>query len=105
MVGLQQYDWVDDLKAFWRKHDGKTGTIEYLEVMNGKPLGRNIQALPWQAHLWIIVEYILCLSGSNAPAELVSSLMKKFLKAEETQLSVPILKAIIITKMNRANTC
>jgi hypothetical protein len=48
----------------------------------------------------IIVEYILCLPGSNAPVERVFSHMNKIWSSEKTQLGVSVLKAIFITKGN-----
>jgi hypothetical protein len=53
----------------------------------------------------IIVEYILCLSGSNAPVERVFSHMNKIWSSEKTQLGVSALKAILITKGNIKKLC
>jgi len=46
----------------------------------------------------LIVEYILCLPGSNASVERVFSNMNKIWSSEKTQLGVCVLKAILITK-------
>lgn len=53
----------------------------------------------------IVIEYILCLPGSNAPVERVFSLMNKIWTSEKTQLSVAVLKAILITKTNINKSC
>jgi len=53
----------------------------------------------------IIVEYILCLPGSNARVERVFSLMNKIWSSEKTQLRVGVLKAILITKGNINKSC
>lgn len=53
----------------------------------------------------IIIEYIMCLPGSNAPVERVFSLMNKIWTSDKTQLSVAVLKAILITKTNINKSC
>ncbi|KAL4126194.1 hypothetical protein QTP88_010420 [Uroleucon formosanum] len=53
----------------------------------------------------IIIEYILCLPGSNAPVERVFSLMNKIWSSEKSQLGVGVLKAILITKGNINKSC
>lgn len=53
----------------------------------------------------IIIEYVLCLPGSNAPVERVFSLMNKIWTSEKTQLGVAVLKAILITKINIDKSC
>lgn len=52
-----------------------------------------------------IIEYVLCMPGSNAPVERVFSLMNKIWTSEKTQLSVTVLKAILITKTNINKQC
>jgi len=53
----------------------------------------------------IIIEYILCLPGSNAPVERVFSLMNKIWSSEKSQLGVGVLKAILIAKGNINKSC
>lgn len=53
----------------------------------------------------IIIEYIMCLPGSNAPVERVFSQMNKIWTSEKTQLSVAVLKAILVTKININKSC
>lgn len=53
----------------------------------------------------IIIEYILCLPGSNAPVERVFSHMNKIWTSEKTQLGVTVLKAILMTKVNIKKSC
>jgi len=53
----------------------------------------------------IIVEFILCLPGSNTPVERVFALMNKIWSSEKTQLGVCVLKAILITKGNVNKSC
>lgn len=53
----------------------------------------------------ILIEYILCLPGTNAPVERVFSLMNKLWTTEKTQLQVPVLMAMLITKVNIKKTC
>lgn len=50
-----------------------------------------------------IIEYILCLPGTNA--SVVFSLMNKLWTTEKTQLQVPVLKAMLITTVNIEKTC
>lgn len=51
-------------------------------------------------HTLIIVEYVLCLQGSNASTECVFSHITILLTKEKTQLHVSTLKALLITKLN-----
>lgn len=53
----------------------------------------------------ILIEYILCLPGTNAAVERVFSLMNKLWTAEKTQLQVSVLKAMLVTKVNIKKTC
>lgn len=53
----------------------------------------------------IIIEYILCLPGTNAPVERVFSLMNKLWTSKKTQLQVAVLKAMLITKVNFKKPC
>lgn len=53
----------------------------------------------------IIIEYILCLPGTNAPVERVFSLMNKLWTQEKTQLQVSVLKAMLIIKVNVRKSC
>lgn len=56
----------------------------------------------------ILIEYILCLPGTNAPVERVFSMMNKLWPSEKTQLQISVLKAMSIIKVNikkkRANS-
>ncbi|KAK4886708.1 hypothetical protein RN001_002979 [Aquatica leii] len=52
-----------------------------------------------------IVEFSLCLPGTNAPVERVFSLMNKVWTSEKTQLSVTTLKSILVTKYNFNESC
>ena len=52
-----------------------------------------------------IVEYCLCLPGTNAPAERVFSLMNNMWSTDKTQLQVETLKCLLITKYNFNQTC
>lgn len=52
-----------------------------------------------------LAEYVLALPGSNAAVERVFSAMNKIWTAEKTQLSVPVLKSILITKLNFEMNC
>lgn len=56
-------------------------------------------------HFRLIIEYILCLPGTNAPVERVFSLMNKLWTAEKTQLQVSVLKSMLITKVNINKSC
>ncbi|KAL4121392.1 hypothetical protein QTP88_013914 [Uroleucon formosanum] len=53
----------------------------------------------------IIVEYVLCLPGSNASTECVFSHISKIWTKEKTQLNVSTLKTLVITKLNFNYTC
>lgn len=57
------------------------------------------------ANFSILIEYILCLPGTNASVERVFSLMNKLWTSEKTQLQVSVLKAMLITKVNIKKTC
>jgi hypothetical protein len=49
------------------------------------------------SNLLKLVELLLCLPGTNAPIVRVFSFMNSLWKSEKTQLSVEILKAVLIT--------
>lgn len=51
-----------------------------------------------------IIEYCLCLPGTNAQVERVSSLIKIWI-AENRQLQVATLKALLMLKVNVHMTC
>lgn len=52
-----------------------------------------------------LIEYCMCLPGTNAPVERVFSLMNKVWTAEKTQLQVATLKAMLMLKVNVHMTC
>lgn len=52
-----------------------------------------------------IVEYSMCLPGTNAPVERVFSLMNKMWTAEKTQLHLTTLRAMLMLKVNVHMTC
>jgi len=52
----------------------------------------------------IIVEYILCLPGSNGPVERVFSHMNKIWSSEKSQLGVSVLKNILRTYTNHVKS-
>lgn len=56
-------------------------------------------------HFRVIIEYILCLPGTNAPVERVFSLMNKLWTAEKSHMQVSVLKAMLIVKVNINKTC
>lgn len=53
----------------------------------------------------MLIEYVMCLPGSNAPVERVFSQMNKIWTSDKTQLSVAVMKAILITKININKSC
>ncbi|KAL4703937.1 hypothetical protein ACJJTC_007863 [Scirpophaga incertulas] len=53
----------------------------------------------------MLIEYVMCLPGSNAPVERVFSQMNKICTSDKTQLSVAVMKAILITKININKSC
>ncbi|CAN7994735.1 unnamed protein product [Ixodes pacificus] len=69
--------------------------LELFEPKSKKPCG-NMKA---------IIEYCMCLPGTNAPVERMFSLMNKVWTAEKTQLQVAILKAMLMLKVNVQMTC
>jgi hypothetical protein len=52
-----------------------------------------------------LVEYCLCLPGSNAASERVFSLMNQLWTSEKSQLKVTTLKSLLITKYNFKLDC
>lgn len=52
-----------------------------------------------------IVEFALCLPGTNAPTERIFSMVNKLWTTEKTQLTVETLKAILTVKTNFAESC
>lgn len=52
-----------------------------------------------------IVEYILCLPGTNSSVERVFSTINKIWVPEKTQLSLDTLKSLIVTKFNITMNC
>ena len=56
-------------------------------------------------HLSELVQFALCLPGTNASTERAFSHMNKIWTSEKTQLKVPTLKALLITKINFKHTC
>ncbi|KAK8758592.1 hypothetical protein V5799_003777 [Amblyomma americanum] len=56
-------------------------------------------------NLKTVLEYCMCLPGTNAPVERVFSLMNKIWTAEKTQLKVATLKAMLVLKVNVRMTC
>lgn len=53
----------------------------------------------------LLIEYILCLPGTNASVERIFSLMNKLWTSEKNSLQVSVLKAMLITKVNINKTC
>lgn len=58
-----------------------------------------------RAFLRTLLEYCLCLPGTNALVERVFSLMNKIWTAEKAQLKVATLKAMLVLKVNACMTC
>jgi hypothetical protein len=52
-----------------------------------------------------LIQYILCLPGSNASTERVFSQMNKIWTKEKSQLKIETLKAILVTKTNVDMNC
>lgn len=52
-----------------------------------------------------IVEYCLCLPGSNAPTERTFSIINNFWSSEKAQMKVETLEACICTKFNYDMNC
>lgn len=52
-----------------------------------------------------VVEFSLCLPGSNAPTERVFSILNNIWTSEKAQLKVNTLKSILITKYNYDLNC
>lgn len=52
-----------------------------------------------------LIEFILCLPGTNAPVERVFSSAKNIWKVESSQLAVKTLKSILSVKMNLDYSC
>lgn len=52
-----------------------------------------------------IVEYALCLPGTNAVTERIFSLINNFWTSDKTQMTIETVKTIIIVKHNLSGTC
>lgn len=52
-----------------------------------------------------LVQFIMCLPGTNASTERVFSQMNKLWTSEKTQLQIPTLKALLVTKINFKQSC
>ena len=52
-----------------------------------------------------LVQFVRCLPGTNAATERAFSHMNKIWTSEKTQLKVPTLKALLMTKVNFKHTC
>ena len=56
-------------------------------------------------HISELVQFVLCLPGTNASTERAFSHMNKIWTSEKSQLKVPTLKALLTTKINFKHTC
>lgn len=54
---------------------------------------------------FLLVEFALCLPGTNAELERVFSIINNIWTAEKSQLKVDTLKSMIITRVNNKLTC
>lgn len=62
------------------------------------------QNIPYK-NMETVVEFCLCLPGTNAAVERVFSLMNNMWTSDKTQLKIETLKAMLITKCNFKETC
>lgn len=60
--------------------------------------------IPFQ-NILKVVEYALCLPGTNAATERIFSLVNNYWTPEKTQLKVETLKSVLIVKTNFPNDC
>lgn len=56
-------------------------------------------------NLEILVEYCMCLSGTNSPVERVFTHMNNFWTKDKSQLHVETLKSLLVVKTNFTETC
>ena len=83
----------------WNREKTPTDT-RWLEIF--KHFENN--EIPFQ-NIKKLVEFALCLPGTNAATERVFSTMNKLWTSEKSQLSVETLKAILQVKTNLGNSC
>lgn len=81
----------------WKETDVEEKWTEIFRHFKGKDIQYE--------NLCKVIEFFLCLPGSNAPTERSFSIMNKVWSKEKTQLQVDTLKSLMIVKYNYEMSC
>lgn len=90
--------YIDDIKLSEWKEQNVSVDLRWVDIFQHF----STRGVPFK-NILKLVEYILCLPGTNAVTERIFSLINEIWTVEKTQLSVETVKAILILKMQYKN--